>query len=421
MILNILNELAADNSRLAKEAILMRERTHETLKMVFKAALDPYIVYGIKKIPEYHRRADSNTFNLTMGVDQLKHLSSRKFTGHAAIEHLQYILECSEPFDAEVIERIINRDLRCGVQESTVNKIWPGLIPTFDVLLCHKDTSGIKYPAIAQEKSDGCRIHIRYDGESCRGFTRTGKELDLGFDILESAKHLMNPGETWDGELLCYKDGKPMDRKSGNGIILKAQKGTVSLAEQASFRVMVWDIVDFTSTIKYQDRFNDLASRFKEVHKGSSFILIPSVVVASEEEAQSFYLRMRKLGKEGAIIKNFDGVWEGKRVKSSGKMKAVESADVRITGVVEGTGKYAGMLGSFEYATDDGVVTGNVGTGLTDDDRKRLFDQKYVGQVAELLYNEKIQSKDGSWSLFLPRFVEIRFDKDVTNTFEELK
>ena len=80
------------------------------------------------------------------------------------------------------------------------------------------------------------------------------------------------------------------------------------------------------------------------------------------------------------------------------------------------------MLGAFEYSTDDGLIKGNVGSGFSDDQRRMFFDKKYIGEIMEILYNQLITDKNTKqYSLFLPRFVDIRFDKDITSKFEEIK
>jgi len=138
-ILNIINELAADNSRLAKEAILKREKNNQELINVLKVAYDPMISFFITKIPEYTHNA--HKISLTEAVDELQYLANRTYTGHAGVAHLASTLSDCHPDDAEVVKRIIGRDLKCGLNESTINKIWPGLVATFDVMLAHKDTS----------------------------------------------------------------------------------------------------------------------------------------------------------------------------------------------------------------------------------------------------------------------------------------
>jgi hypothetical protein len=136
MILDILEDLASNNSRLYKEQVLRDNINNETLKSAIKLALNPFVNFYIRKIPDY-------TFNLISkkqdSLDQamlrLNLLSSRTLTGNAGIEHLKIVLESVAPVDARVIERIIAKDLKCGVSEATVNKIWPDLIPSYPCML----------------------------------------------------------------------------------------------------------------------------------------------------------------------------------------------------------------------------------------------------------------------------------------------
>jgi len=64
----------------------------------------------------------------------------------------------------------------------------------------------------------------------------------------------------------------------------------------------------------------------------------------------------------------------------------------------------------------------NVGTGLSDEERQNFWVDGLQGKIVEVAYNEKITSKGkDTASLFLPRFMGIRLDKNVANTLGELK
>lgn len=147
-ILAILNELANEPSINAKVAILQREKGNTTLKAVFEAAYNPMVTYGIKQIPVYKATGDCDLICSVFAIKE--HLASRLYTGSAASNFLQGLLEESSEDDAIVLERIIQRDLRCGTSDSLASRVWAGLVPTFDVMLAHKDISGIHYPAFAQ-------------------------------------------------------------------------------------------------------------------------------------------------------------------------------------------------------------------------------------------------------------------------------
>ena len=420
MILSILNEIAADNSRLAKEAILKREIDNELLKAVILAAYNPYINYFQKKIPE---ATSTGKFSLIDALRELDVLSNRTLTGHAAIDYLTAVLSNISADDAEVIKRIVGRDLKCGFSESTANKVWPNLVPTFDVMTCHKDISSITYPAIAQTKMDGARCHLHYDGKEATAYARSGKIFKLHDALNNAASIIMQPGETCDGELLFLnKDGSIMDRKTSNGFANKALKGTISEAEAAQVIFVVWDIVDFTSKIEYKDRFKALYDRFFDsIQLGFKINcrLVRSEIVDNQEEAYQFYEKQRADKQEGAILKNLKGKWEPKRSKDCGKMKAEEEADLEIIAWEYGTGKNKNRMGNLVVATSDRKLVCGVGTGFSDTERDEEW---VVGSIVTVRYNEIIKDKKSdTYSLFLPRFIERRFDKKVANKFEELK
>ena len=92
-------------------------------------------------------------------------------------------------------------------------------------------------------------------------------------------------------------------------------------------------------------------------------------------------------------------------------MKAELEADLLVEGVTNGTGKNDGLIGALECTSKDGTLKVRVGSGLTDEDRKRDPDE-FIGKIVSVKYNEKIQDKNSSDSrLFLPIFQELRLDK----------
>ena len=92
-------------------------------------------------------------------------------------------------------------------------------------------------------------------------------------------------------------------------------------------------------------------------------------------------------------------------------MKAELEADLKVTGVIPGTGKYEGKIGSLRVESGDGMVTTAVGTGLSDEDRDKA-PSEYIGKIVAIKYNALItDKKTKAKSLFLPVFIEIREDK----------
>lgn len=240
MILEILQELEVNPSRNFKIELLTKHKDNELLKEVCRLANDPFTQFYQRKIPEYRKMYGNVLIDLKSAVDNLSILSSRTLTGNAAIAQLQMILSSVTAEDALVIKRIIQKDLKCGVNTSTINKVWPNLIPEFPCMLCspfeQKLVDKIVFPAIVQKKEDGMRFNaiVKFDRDlkgTVEFRSRNGKEISLlgsleqEFIDLAYGKDLV-----FDGELLVYdtvetdSNGKICDRQTGNGVISSLTK-----------------------------------------------------------------------------------------------------------------------------------------------------------------------------------------------------
>ena len=113
-------------------------------------------------------------------------------------------------------------------------------------------------------------------------------------------------------------------------------------------------------------------------------------------------------------------IWEDKRSKTQIKFKGELECDLKIVGIEEGTGKYAGMLGAIQCESADGVIKVSVGSGFKDEQRKTLG-KEVIGKIAAIKYNMRIKNKAGEESLFLPIVLEIRDDKEVADSSEDIK
>jgi ATP-dependent DNA ligase len=432
----IISQLAATSSRLEKEAILRANSENDLLKSVIKLALDPFIQFYIRKIPKY--KASKVTLTLAGALDKLGELSSRNKTGNAGIEHLTYIMESVNAEDALVIERVIEKDLRCGVSEATVNKIWPRFIPTYPVMLASgfegKLIEKFNWPGFVQLKLDGMRFNAIVRNGKVELRSRNGKELNIPNELFhqsftELAK-LYQEDVVFDGELLVINEsGKPLDRKTGNGILTKSIKGTQSKAEAAMVRATLWDAIPFNAFVEgvfdtpYHKRLKSLTTSLTNVPQNLSHLLsiVETKEVENQYQATELFNKYLQLGFEGTILKDRNGIWEDKRSKGQIKFKGELECDLKVVDWEEGTGKNKGRLGNLVVESSDGVIRVGVGTGFTDLDRDTIK-PNVVGKIVSIKYNARIQDKRGNVeSLFLPVFVEIREDKTLADSSLEIK
>ena len=441
-ILGILNDLAADNSRLAKEAILKDNIDNQLLKDVIKLALNPFTQFYIRKIPEYATVDVKKQDPLYKAILRLSLLSSRTLTGNAGIDHLRIVLGGVSVNDARVIERIIAKDLKCGVSDATVNKIWPGLIPEYPCMLAsaydQKLVDKVKFPAIAQLKMDGMRFNAVVKNGVCEFRSRNGKEVNIpdpsiGLPFI----HMSNfycVDMVFDGELVVVDAaGKIQDRKTGNGILNKAVKGTMSVQEAVMVRATLWDAISLEGfqagkeAEPYHVRLGKLCNAVSDMkgakaHIGHYVDMVYSRQVDDLLSAQTLFNKFLAEGQEGIILKTRDGIWENKRSKSLIKFKGELECDLRVIDWEEGTGKNHGRLGALVLESDCGGIRVNVGTGFSDSDRISITKANSVGRIVSIKYNARISDKStGIESLFLPVFIEFRSDKTRADAAKDVK
>lgn len=421
-VFDILEDLAANPSRNYKIAKLEEHKDNKVLREVVRLALDPFTQFYIKKIPKYQA---SGSGCLMTAMDKLFELSSRLVTGNAAIQHLTQVLESLSPTNAMVLERIIAKDLRCGVSIATANDVWLGLVVDYPCMLAsqyeQKLVDKIQWPAYVQLKMDGMRFNaIVRDGE-VEFKSRNGKTIDLLGNMEDEFVELAQGMDiVYDGELVVVTDDGLMNRQTGNGILNKALKGTISADEANKVRAVIWDVIPYMYFITgdcpmpYKERF----ARIKETRKIST---VPSYIVENIDEAQAKFKEYYDQGEEGIILKDMHAPWEDKRSKSLIKFKGELECDLKIVDVEDGTGKYEGMLGALVCESEDGIIKVKVGSGFNDEDRKKIKKQDVVGKVVAVKYNARIRSKHEGESLFLPIFVEIREDKDEADSSGVIK
>lgn len=419
MIIDILNELAATDSINEKKAIMEREKGNELLKRVFIMAYSKRFNYGIKK---WGTRA-KDEIHLTL-EDMLymleEKLAKRVVTGNAAIEKLEIALSQTSEGDAEVIRRVLLRDLECGTGPTIANKIWKNCIPeqpqmlasSYDEKLIEKH---IKWPAFAQLKADGARCFAEVTDDGVKFFSRAGNEYKglrkLAEELMvitEDARKRHPSGVMIDGELVyhapkvepkadndlfgMFEEEMPelskaaefqnVDRSTSNGLANKSLKGTISQVEAAGMKLQAWDYVPLDVVYSegekpgfaYDVRFRALEAMITEgvaLHGFDSVILIENQWVYNLKEAREVYKKYVDQGLEGIILKNMGSFWENKRSKNLIKFKEVIDIAMEIVGFYPHS-KDPNKLGGVQLKSLCGKITSDCGSGFKDTTRVKV-------------------------------------------------
>jgi ATP-dependent DNA ligase len=306
-----------------------------------------------------------------------------------------------------------------------------------------KNLNKINYPALCQIKADGLFINtiVKPEQGLVNFLSRNMKPMTFhGFLEPEFLSMDITGDTVIHGEGLVLNESRTgyLDRKTGNGIISKAIKGTISKEEASRVVIKVWDILPLADwkakkcIFPYETRLRTLEAAMKNTDKSRprKIGIIATKMVKSLDHAYDFFNVQLAKGREGCILKNLIGIWKS---SSSGnkdcvKMKKKDPADLLCTGtypfkqdwVMRGDQKIdtSNWIGGLNLESADGKIKVNSGSGL-DDEMRQMAPAYFVGHVWETEYNEIISSKGkDTLSLFLPIIKERREDKDEADTYE---
>ena len=123
---DIIAKLEADNSKLAKQAIL-KEALEEGVPEFFEGitlALDALVTFGVKQVPERSDVLTGQGLSWPVFKELADKLANRELTGHAARDAIELAMSVAttEQWNG-FYRRVLIKDLRCGMSEKTVNKV----------------------------------------------------------------------------------------------------------------------------------------------------------------------------------------------------------------------------------------------------------------------------------------------------------
>ena len=424
----IIQKLQADNSRLAKEAIIL-EAMQEGLDEFFegiKMALDPLHTFGVKQVPE---RDDSpgQGCDWTVFKDLADKLAQRELTGHAARDAIELVMQTAtqEQWN-DYYRRILIKDLRCGVSEKTVNsvakknKFEQYKVPVFSCMLAH-DSANHEKKMIGMKmldyKLDGVRVLAIYnkDNNTVTMYSRNGKQfLNFGHvekEIIDKLSSKFTQSMVLDGEMVSSSFQALMKQ------VHRKDNVEATDAKYALFDILTLDeFQKGKSILGCRDRHNALV----ELITNTDHMFVVDKVECNLDtlEGQKIFSDYNKIaiekGFEGIMIKDVDAPYECKRSYFMLKAKPFIEVSLEIKDTEEGTGRNAGKLGALicEGKDDDKFIRVNVGSGLTDDNRDTFWADResLVGQIVEIRADAITQNQDteNEWSLRFPRFMRFR-------------
>tara|TARA_B110000977_G_scaffold195000_1_gene272660 strand:+ start:405 stop:1712 length:1308 start_codon:yes stop_codon:yes gene_type:complete len=421
---DIIAKLEADNSKLAKQAIL-KEALDEGIPEFFEGitmALDPLVTFGVKKVPE----SDNEWSGQGLDWDSFKVLANqlinRELTGHAARDAIVFArsVATTEQWNG-FYRRILIKDLRCGMSEKTVNKVAPGTVPVFTCSLAHDSANHEKKMVGKKQieiKLDGVRVITIIQGDKVEMFSRNGKQFhNFGHIIAEIEAVIKDYPVPYplvlDGEVMSanFQDlMKQVHRKDGN----QSTDAVLHLFDTiplGCFQAGSWDKPQSFRSLITNHWVRDHADALEHVQA-----LDWEDVDLDTTEGQERFVALNKQavdgGYEGVMIKDIDAPYECKRTHAWLKAKPFIEVTLEVVDVEEGTGRNQGRLGAVvcEGIDDGKKISVNVGSGFSDANRDEFWNSRtdITGQLVEVRADAVTQNQDGTYSLRFPRFKTFR-------------
>jgi DNA ligase-1 len=427
-VIDILEALESDNSRLFKEEVLRKNRSNDLLKRVFVAAGDPYTNFFVNKfkMPPPCGVGDDDEILENFLEEIYEKLSTRSVTGNAAKDLVVRLFTDMTGPQQKWCLRILLRNLRVGASESLVEKTWPGAIAKFSVQLAeslesrHEPGKGIviaepvEYPVRVEPKLDGLRcIAVKHNG-AVTMFTRSGSPIET----LPTIKAALEAA-SWDNFVL---DGEAMGRDWNESASVVMSHKT---AKDDSG--MVYNVFDAMVFDDWKDQANDadLLSRVDLVKElvegvGSDHVVhVGGITAKDQDQLLKFYGKCIEGGYEGIMVKKLASPYIFKRSDSVLKLKPVTTYEGVIVGHYEGNrgSKREGLWGGFLVVMPNGVVT-KVGGGYNDKIRAEISidPDSWIGKIIEVEGQPDPLTADGltaDGKVRFPVFIRERDPRDV--------
>ena len=434
------------SSTTGKQQVLSEYIHNEVLQTLLQLAYNPFLQYNIKKLPKAQKVKKNFQVSVTTYsafLNLLAQLNKREITGNAALDAVERFFEedCNED-EFLWYSRVLKKDLCIGIADKGINKVFKGLIPTYEVLLADKippeglnlDTAKVikmlPERMVTQYKIDGYRLNVFVYKKTVEVRTRNGKYVTGYSDLEKEALEKLPSGFVYDGEMVAPELYEWIESNMNSDSASTPNRDLFSEAMSHAFskednKQGVFNIFDMIPIPEWNSKktTETLEHRTQKILEQiaplelNHFRIVPTSRVYLKENPEDLseivdtFHKYLDWGWEGLMIKNWDSVYEFKRSKNLLKMKLMDTIDLEVIEVFEGEGKYTNKLGGV-IVDYKGFKLG-VGSGWKDDQREYYWKNKneILGKTIEIAYQAETSNKEGGLSLSFPVVKAIRQDK----------
>ena len=223
-------------------------------------------------------------------------------------------------------------------REGKVDEIITG---GYSPMLAHKYNERgdkIVFPAYIQPKLDGHRctadVAPSYLDQQATLWSRTRKPITSMPHVTEALEQVFINGALPDGELYNHEYHNKFDELTH---FIRSPN------PEPGYEIVQYHIYDVNMPGTFEERLNWLRENLgKSLSDDMPLKLVETIEVQNEDEMMLAFERFNSLGYEGAIVRNANGPYVGKRSVDLQKLKTFEDAEFKVVGVEEGRGKLTG-------------------------------------------------------------------------------
>ena len=348
--------------------------------------------------------------------DLLDALSGRVVTGHDAIRLVNSFVAKNEKY-SKLIYTIIDKNLEIRASESVINKVIPGLIPTFDVALASNYEPKLvdfeNETWYASRKLDGIRCVVIVDENGkAKAFSRKGREIETLGKVVKAFEDFGQKGFVFDGEL-CLIDDEGNEDFQGVMKQIRKKDHTIPNPKFKIFDFIPLD--DFNkkeSSFPLSDRLEAL-QEMKYFFTGTCLSVLPQVVVKDDNHFAELNADAQKKGYEGLMLRKDVG-YQGKRTKNLLKVKSFHDEEYKVVDldfkdhriIRDGKEIVRPMLAQV-FIEHKGFRVA-VGSGFSQAERIKYYEnpKELIGKTITVQYFEETKNQEGGTSL---RFPTVKF------------
>jgi hypothetical protein len=435
-ICKVLNKIASISGTNEKIA-LIKSVKDDDLKEVYKWLFDNSRISGIaeKKFEKdygFELAEDFRTCNQKTIVDVFRYLDCHHTGASKDVIEVKDLMNeiCSTDKEKEIFKKIVCKNLPLGVDSKTINKCFPGLIPTFNVCLCDKYydkpelVDGSREFAIST-KIDGCRCIAIKEKGNVRLISRQGKPWLGLIEVENEIKNMVADNFVLDGELTIDNFMKYSSKD-----VYKMTTKIISTKDEIKTGI-TFNIFDWMSLQNWNEKnCPEIYSERQRTLKATLYATdnkhlnyVEDVYIGKDVSQIEKLMKgiVREEDWEGLVIKFTDSKYEWKRSKNWLKVKAFEEMDLIVKAVEEGSNSNKGKLGALICEIEHpklGHIEAKVGSGYSEDERIRLWDMKkeLIGRVISVQYFEQTENTSTHMkSLRFPVFLELKEEGQLPN------